>query len=252
MRREITTIIFSKNRPCQLELLLRSLNLDNLNVIYTSDGYFEKGYEIVKKEYPLVNFVKQGDFKEDVLSLLGDYTMFLCDDDVMIGDFNINCIEFDEFVNNEDIICLNLRMSRDYDYDFLKNRKVAIPEFDEGKWEWSKCKGDWRCPMSATSQIYRAEDISPTLERYNFHCPNSMEILLKTHKPKKALMIGFKKGKIINIPANQVQDKFINKNGGVSIEELNDKFLSGLRIDLESIKKIKTRSYFLLTEYKWT
>ena len=52
----INAIIFSKDKACQLELLLKSIrrntsNLFDIKVIYeTSNGVFKQGYEKLKEE----------------------------------------------------------------------------------------------------------------------------------------------------------------------------------------------------------
>src|SRR3989344_6927504 len=106
MRSEISTIIFSKNRACQLELLLRSLNMP-ATVIYTYDQDFKTGYDKLIGMYPEVEFVWETDFKKQVIENLGEYTLFLVDDDVMIAPFEESCPEFEEFKKNQGIICLS-------------------------------------------------------------------------------------------------------------------------------------------------
>jgi hypothetical protein len=110
---EITTIIFSKNRACQLELLLRTLNLQS-KVIYTYDEEFKSGYDKLILMYPNVEFILQTNFKQQVIENLGKYTLFLVDDDIMIESFDENCREFQEFKNDQNIICLSLRLTPYY------------------------------------------------------------------------------------------------------------------------------------------
>lgn len=254
MRQEITTIIFSKNRPCQLELLLRSSNLDNIFVLYTYDEYYKKGYEKVISLYPAVNFILEKNFKKDLIGLLkGDYILFFCDDDVFIRDFTFDCPEFKQFFSDDRIITISLRLSRDYDYDFLRNKKVKIPIFDNGKWEWRKYKNDWRYPGSVTSHIFRKEDIYDVILKNDFDNPNTLERMLRRNIAKKPFMLGFEKAKTINIPSNRVQNVFLHRIGNVSTKELNDKFMSGLIISLPNIieEGRKSKSCFNLIPYQW-
>ena len=94
----LNIIVFSKNRACQLELLLRSLKIFLKNwqsysvyIIYSySNSEYEQGYEIVKKQFPLFNYLPESKeqlggklFKNIVLECLRNnqpYTMFLVDD----------------------------------------------------------------------------------------------------------------------------------------------------------------------------
>ena len=66
------TLIFSKNRACQLELLLRSLNMP-VSVLYTFDPEFAAGYLKLIKMYPQVNFIKQTNFKSQLIKFVKKY-----------------------------------------------------------------------------------------------------------------------------------------------------------------------------------
>jgi hypothetical protein len=243
---EIITIIFSKNRACQLELLLRSLNMKAL-VIYTYDQEYKSGYEKLIKMYPDVKFILESNFKKQVIESLGEYTLFLVDDDVMINPFNENCSEFLEFKNNKDILCLSLRLASYYE---------GAPKMENNIWNWYGLKHDWGYPMSVSAHIFRKQDILSIMENGSFNNPNDLEILLRKNPPNKPLMICVNQPNIINVPANVVQTKYrLNRfgNAGISPEVLNQKFLSGLKISLEDIieKARNSKSCFLVTDYKY-
>ena len=85
----MNTLIFSKNRPAQLELCLRSHQKfwdKPIKVIYKStEACFDEGYEKLKKMYPKVEFERETDFKHQTIEALqAPYSVFFCDDDVMI------------------------------------------------------------------------------------------------------------------------------------------------------------------------
>ena len=240
---EITTIIFSKNRACQLELLLRNLNMPAI-VLYAYDAEFKTGYEKLIKLYPSIKFIEEYNFKQQTLENLGEYTMFLCDDDIMIEHFDEDCSEFIEFKRNSDILCLSLRMSPNYD---------NAPLLKNNTWEWRKCKKDWGYPMSVTSHIFRKKDILQTMINGEFKIPLDLERTLKRNIPDRQLMMYFDNPKIINNLANQVQIKCPDRNLGISLVELEKKFLSHKQLSLIYIKEEarKSKSCFLMTDYKW-
>lgn len=254
---KLTTLIFSKNRGCQLELLLRSLRFklkhNNLSVIYTYDPEYKAAYDKVMKLYPDIKFILEKDFRRQVIDNITDkYLLFLTDDEVMIDTFSEDCPEFVKFSENEDIVCLNLRMGQNYDYDFLKDKKVPIPEFDQGMWKWQDYRHDWGYPWSVGSHIFRKKDILPILETIEFTGPHMLERNMrgKFHKP---LMIGFKKAKTVHIPVNRVANNIQRSGKYISASILNDKFMAGLFIDLKPIieeAKI-TRSWFMPVDFKW-
>lgn len=244
-RNEVTTVIFSKNRACQLDLLLRSLDLP-ATVLYKYDNNdFKLGYDKLVEIHPKVKFILESDFKKQLIELVGEYTMFLVDDDIMIAPFTENCPEFEEFKKNPEIICLSLRIAPYHRGapKFLKNNV----------WDWRGLKHSWGYPMSASSHIFRKEDILPIMTAKPFDIPNDLEVVFRRHPPNRPLMICFDEPKIINNLANQVQTKYSFKNMGISTENLNKKFLSGLRISLEDMKeKAKhCKSCFLMTNYEY-
>ena len=254
----LTTLIFSKNRACQLDLLLRSLRFlvkhNNLRVLYTCDPKYAEAYDKVWKLHPDVEFIIEKDFKRQVIdSITSEYVLFLVDDDVMIGSFDEDCPEFIKFQENEEIICLNLRMAQSYDYDFLKDKQVPIPKFDDGMWEWKNYRHDWGYPMSASSHIFRQKDILPILETIEF---GSNPIILERSmrgKLNKPLMIGFEKAKFVNILVNRVASNVQRSGKFIPASYLNDKFMAGFIIDLPPIieEAKKTRSCFMSVDFKW-
>ena len=95
----INSIIFSKDRAAQLDLLLKSIgknakDIFQLKVIYASSEIsFEKGYEKLIDKYPEVKWMKESsNFKEDVLSAIdnteSEYTCFFTDDDIVYRKIN--------------------------------------------------------------------------------------------------------------------------------------------------------------------
>ncbi len=237
---EINTIVFSKNRACQLELLLRSLSIP-ASVLYTYDPEFKKGYSTVIKMHPKFNFVKQDNFKLQLIKFVkeSDYVLFLTDDDVMIEPFNQDFEEIKEFIKDTNVASLSLALSS----------KVAGK-----KWEWNKYRGNYRLrmygyPMSVDSCIFRSLDILPVIKKYDITNPNYLETYLNQNIPNRPKMMCFDTPKIINNSVNQVQSDFPAHTFGISTHELEKRFLKGERLSLEDIKeKAKTAKYYRLKE----
>ena len=89
----ITSIVFSKDRPLQLDLCLKSIkqNLftdNNIVVLYkTSTDDYQKHYNKLKEEHEDVDFVSQGhNIFENIRNLVrdsSDYVTFFTDDDIV-------------------------------------------------------------------------------------------------------------------------------------------------------------------------
>jgi hypothetical protein len=95
-------IAFSKDRPAQLDLLLRSMDRfvedadrGTVGVVFTaSEPAYDDGYALVRAMYPGVRWIDErearGSFKELTLGLLGahPYTAFIVDDNVFRAPFS--------------------------------------------------------------------------------------------------------------------------------------------------------------------
>jgi hypothetical protein len=258
MRSEVATTIFSKNRACQLELLLRTLSIP-ATVIYTYDPEFLEGYKMLEKMYPSVDFLFQWNLKDQIVHNISkaEYTLFLLDDDVMLNPFYEDCPEFEEFKSNPDILCLNLRMCSQY-------RHNGQPELKNNTWEWyhyrykkhSARTTDWGYPMSTTSHIFRREDILPIIlnDSRKICIPHHLERTLNRNPLfHRKLMLCFDEAKVISVMANQVQSEYPCPNYGVSLSYLEEEFLKGRRLSFEDIKeKAKKAAGCLMIEgYKW-
>ena len=68
-------IIFSKNRACQLNLLLDSIKnnapalFDKIHVLYKAEGDYFLGYEKIKEKYTGVNFYLENNFRYKLHSI---------------------------------------------------------------------------------------------------------------------------------------------------------------------------------------
>ena len=243
--------MFSKNRACQLELLLRSLNIE-VTVIYTCDKGFDLGYEQVIDLYPNVNFVREFNFKDQILAAIGKtpHVMFLVDDDVMLEGFREECAEFALFKSNLSILCLNLRMTPRY-------RCGDKPILVDNHWAWEQYKHgktrNWGYPMSTSSHIFRSTDIMPMLVSRNFDTPHTLEKVLRSKAINRPLMLCFENPKFINNSANQVQTAYPFPSLGIPVKELELGFTSGRRLSLSAIRLAASQATdcFMFTPYEW-
>lgn len=237
----INIIIFSKNRAAQLDLLLNSIkmffvdwNKYTFNILYTFDNEeYKKGYDIVKNIHSEFNYVREIDFKQDVLSLMKDnpYTIYGVDDDVFIDKFSMDCQEINIFNNDEKIYCVSLRMHPKMNYCYTMNIFTNPPIFIEKNiWNWYGHQGDWEYPHAIDLSLFRTKDIINMVKDLNYNNPNSFEGVCNCHRLNKPLMMCFDKAKIVNIPLNRVNGICPNRCENISAEYLNNQLLSGKRI----------------------
>lgn len=242
----INIILFSRDRACQLELLLRSMKLlfkeykeHQINVLYTySNQNFENGYNILMEEYSEVNFIKENNFKEDVMKLIdvnNKYTVFFVDDIIFKEKFTLKCKQIEIFSNDDSFACLSLRLHTQLNYCYTMNVSMKSPNMDSnGIFNWRGTDADFNYTMSLDGHIFKTDMILNLMKDIEFCNPNSLEGSLACRPPyDKPLMICFQKSVIFNNPINKVQTNNPNRHGFIDAYYLNDMFLSGKRIKLE-------------------
>jgi len=233
MGKNIATIIFSCDRPMQLNLCLRSLyeNLDeysDIHVLYTySNDDFKKAYETEEKKHKFVEFRRENDFKSDLLQLIHDkmYVLFVVDDCIFTNDFSVNEIE-KLLEERDDIIGFSLRLGLNTKYCYPENKSQEIPEYeiykDKMVFNWSNAEYDFGYPLELSSSIYRVKDIFAILYDCKYKNPNELEWLMylnkdiyKNERPKLSC---YKQSVAFCNPINKVQTANAVNRSGDSIE----------------------------------
>ena len=273
----IQIIVFSFNRALQLEALLSSIRrywtrtAYRLTVIYNTSGDdFERGYTLLKRDFPDFQFVKEtrsdhpwhssdyfrffnwkkilhypnlrrqhSDFRDLLLGILSGssapYTMFLTDDSVFIRDVALSdkTLSFiDEAVTQNQI---SLRLGK---------RVSACPSdipVQDGCLVWHfhqyPMETSWGYSFSVDAHIYSTSLMRQILGRVIFNNPNTLEgVACHYVRTRKLLDSGltFEEPFILSFPLNRVQDVADNKSLGVLAEFLNELYLDGKRLEYAS------------------
>lgn len=243
-------IILSRDRACQLDLLIRSIRkhfvnwpLSQFSVLYKSTSErFEQGYSLLKSEHPEFNYIKEQNFRDDLVRILTtpkpDKLMFLMDDNIFINTFDPLEVSLDD----TSVACHSLRLCPRLNYCYMIDKNMKNPQFSRDlKWVWKGQDCDWGYPMSLDGHIFRTKQIVPWLIKLNWHSPNTAEANLdnlarsNTIPPK---MSCFREAKIVNIVSNRVNEDAPNRipTNPTDIGRLNEDFLNGARIQLPEIK----------------
>ncbi len=259
-------IVFSKDRPSQLELFLRSLkkyfeeyNNLNFNILYTySNDKFKDGYDklfTIHNDSNL-NYIKEvKKFKEHVLELIdeeNEHTVFFVDDMIFKNNFTLNSKQYKLFTLNDDILTLSLRLHKNLSYCYPARIHMKPPIFDSNMtFRWRGQSGDYGYPMSLDGHFFRTKDIIPFFNALPYNNPNSLESQLSMYSLNKSKMICFEESVVLTIPVNKVQNFNQNVYGNISAKFLNDKFLNDYIIDLEPFDGFKNISCHQEMEYEY-
>ncbi len=231
----------------QLDCALRSLSKnvpkpDYLTVIYKSTNEeFQKGYDKLLEDIDrqieygyYANMVRETNFKQNVLdSLLGDYTLFLTDDDIVFKPI--------EFIPFDNLACFSYRLGKNIDFCYSNNKPNTLKSYkEEGSyltWPWRQEELDFGYPLSVTAHLFKTSLIKALTERIDFKNPNEYEGMLQRFVSElPPIMSSYKDSRVVGVPANRVNDTHPNRNAltySYTTKELNDRFLRGERIDFE-------------------
>lgn len=249
MNNRINVICFSKDRSAQLDLFIRSFEYYSkekcdIKIIYTySNDEFKKGYDKLINYYIDIDFIKETDFKNDILKNIDldkKYTTFFVDDIIFKNEFSINDKEFEKFESDKSILCLSLRLHPRLTFCYAAN--IPMMPTNNTLFEWFNKTGDYNYPMSLDGHIFRTEEIYTLLMKLDYKNPNQLELYLSMNPINKPKMLCYNNSIIINNPCNKVQTNNPNKHGNIDAKYINDRYLDEYIIDLDEYKGIDNES----------
>jgi hypothetical protein len=246
---QLTTIIFSKDRACQLDSLLQSVH-DNITdhdsiaimVLYrTTNQAFEQAYTLLQSRTygKNIRWITEKSFKPDLISLIQERTpddsvMFLVDDTVFFRPIMLRPL-LDAFTSKT--LFISLRADRNYADD--RRHPHFFRETPLLTWFWHTFKrpNTWTYPFSVDGNIFHASFLKKIVPDLTFKAPNSFEGSMHQtrHCPgyffKYPFAIAPLHAVVFNNPLNKVQREGATWNQDISCEFLNTEYLDGKHID---------------------
>lgn len=254
--------IFSRNRPMQLQALLRSVHTfahsaGDVTVLYRYDDEYAAALEEVKAAHNNCNFIEDNDFKQQVISFLESSPgncFFLVDDIVFRRPIDMDVCN-DILKNNPDVLTISLRLGLHLNYCYPVNSYQQIPDGQVQQgfflWPWRAGSHDWGYPFSVDGHIFRSKQLLDYIRHLEFTTPNSFEAEMQKIPHYFALpnlTICNVESSLFNNPLNRVQDAFQNRSGNVTTEELLTRWNDGLEIDIEKLSRLIPNGAHFITE----
>jgi len=269
----ITCIIFSKDRACQLDLLLRSIysNLKSereLIVVYkASNDRFQAAYDKLQSEHPRVELIQESLFKTDLIGVVNRSQKYIClftDDTILYKESVLEEEEINTLFMKYHVTCISLRLGKNtIIQDPYQGQHADMPIMPVGfkdfmVWDTNDIKNyserregnnmlreyrscNFTMMVSLDGHIYERKllrSILPYLEYYN---PNTLETAMAkspiTCYPSRK-MACFNQSRLVNNPINIVQETYSNRSGesfGFTVADLNEEYLNGYVIDIDDI-----------------
>lgn len=281
---KIKLLIFSKDRAAQLDLLLRSIqlnapNLFEIDVLYDFSSHeYYKGYDLLEKYsckhellYPDFELTPEDDFARDVkihLDVPHKYFAFATDDSILYRNLD-NLLggnaynEIDSFFqNNYNVLCYSLRLGENVTHEnyYGGPRFPNCYMYSNGisrAWNWKvMAPSTMGYPLSVDMHVFATQTLREIVTRATFDTPNSLEGNMSSfaHTLPQVYMGSPKLSAIVTNSINVTQSVWKNYAGGiypVSLEELNQKYLDGWVVDLAQLDYSKIFAAHAEIEFKW-
>lgn len=237
-------IIFSKDRACQLDALLRSIShhlADRaiISVLYRStDAAFESGYDIIKSKYDH-RFIPENDFKKDLTAIIlqTESVLLLVDDMVFTDYFQIK--DKADLLQLDEIATFSYRLGSELSYNYPldkpeRNEYAHLVGGQYRAYDWRNCQGYYGYPLSLDGHLYKTKSLLPAIMDGDYSSPNTLETCFNRMLKDKIgrLIVSHEKPKCVNVVMNRTQMDYDNRYENIyCLEYLNDRVLSGQQMD---------------------
>lgn len=256
-------VVCSFNRPLQLYALLESIEqkvvgYDAISVICRSESDFDQAYKIVEARFPEVAFYYQPPgqseafrtFRPMVLGLLygkygssSEYFLFAMDDIIVTDTIDLRAGE--QLLNERyDIHGFFYRLGKNITRHALprpgRNRIPRLQDLGDDIfcWKFNRATFDWAYPNTLDFTMYRKKEFNNACTGKVYHSPNHLEGVWQSYLPNNGIGACHGTSKIVNLCINRVNTTHRNPIlRECSVDYLNHKFMSGLKIDINSLDK---------------
>lgn len=268
-------LVFSKDRPMQLDALLTSLaELSDLKdagpvraICRASDSLFARGYALVRQCHPSVELVAEGDFDRDLRDALArlDTVTFLVDDAILYRRLSWRAVH-EALAGMPEAAGFSLRLGTNICRSIRPNRQpfrfpdvqvvaTAADRSDDvlafSGWE-DRSEVDLNTPLEVSSSVYRRALIDQLLRDIPIPNPNLLELTLECQKRRLAgrPLLLHRHSLSYSLPINIVQEVIDNRainDKDYTPARLAELYLDGFRISLGAFRFYQpqaTHEYF--------
>lgn len=252
----IQIICFSRKRPMQLHGYLTSVFKHwsgefSVSVLVKSDQHYKATYGALRREFPDVAFILEGDFRTDLDTLIGDaeFTCFGCDDVVYVAPVNATWIEA-ALASDPYVLGVSLRLGRNITRDMFGN-PMPQPAFGKSITEWDYTRGavDWGYPWEVLGTVYRTDLVRSVVAQIQPGSPSQLEergsrLFGQTGSTTRT-MLAYPTSRLVVPTVNIVQNEFPNGITGElkTPEYLLEQWQDGWRLDVDAYEGMAPESW---------
>lgn len=257
----LNLVVFSYNRPLQLYAFLESFTLntqgcEKISVVYKSSSpEFEEGYNLVKQDFPHVEFLKEAHNSKTSFKLLTlkainfdkeKHIIFAVDDIIVTRPINFN--EISNILDTIPAEGFYLRLGTHITECYSENKITGVPYAQDCsphmiRWRFEQGHGDWAYPHTVDMTVYRKHELKELFLKMPFNNPNTLEGLWSMHPPLHKTGLCYTHAALVNCPLNRVQRTYNNRHSNeCSPEELLELFLNGCKLDIKPLQNILNKA----------
>jgi hypothetical protein len=265
---ELFWFILSKDRPLQLDALLRSLHAmvgttAHCVVLYrtSSDSYRRAYAEVFDRHKSMqLDVVAEQDFKSDVCNIIQakhyDRVTFLVDDQVFVAPVNLKKI----LTLDPNFATYSLRLGKKITRCQPLGIVTGHPPFlqleglpeDWLAWHWDKGTGDWRGANCLDGNVLSRAMVSAALEHpiaARISGPQTLEMSLNASGIATRVGVCSVEPQVINLAINRVsQESYLYPHGTIDADKLLGAWESGLQISLSTVQKFEADSCHIICD----
>lgn len=251
----VNLLIWSKDRACQLDLLLRSMEkhargLFRPTVIYTySSGFYKAGYSKLQKEDYDITWIYENNLQHqtrDYINSAEGHICFSTDDQVFHSKVCKCLLDHLPKADNE-VFSLRLGLNTlvqdchagTYQkplYNFVQENDKII------SWNSNEYHpfDNYGYPLALDTHIFTAHKVQELISYFDFKSTNELESKMQQYTQTINRISSFKNSVSVNIPMNNMSS--VTRSGEkhpFDLQFLNAQYLEGKQIDLEDIEQVK-------------
>lgn len=261
----VSACIFSKDRPLQLEALLRSMQhhcrgeLERYLIWRASNEAFRSAYEEVFSgfSHDNIHFIEESDFQKDTIAVLerspcSSY-MFLVDDLMFVREFRTEWLRGLKLFRVVPSVRLDERVtySQPHGCDSPPPRLRSTKHPPWRSFSWTESTEGWAMPLALDGNVFDRRELLTLLKGIQFRNPNSLEGAMGPYR------FWFKYRKGYCLPQRCIQNFALNRVqtenstfpcGEFSADALLEKWEQGFRLDIEAMAQMKSNSTHIVCE----
>lgn len=252
----IKLIIISKDRACQLQCLLKSLELNapklykiQINYKYSNDD-FRIGYEKLQKEkfFLDIDWKLETNLRRDFISGIqtNKYKLFsmMTDDCIYYRKQNVIYEEIEDLLGDS-TLHFSTRLGRNsVVQNYQTNQLVHVPNYEEVngqflRWRYKNINSYYNTAYfgAQDGDIWDSSFFYSVVASILFNGFRELESNLCQRRKEfeyRPYICSFRQSSVVNIPVNQSQGNlYSSEKYHISLEEFNNKYLDGYKINLE-------------------